>query len=184
MSRQPRVGIFGSGVVLVLRLALGGLFVLAAYQKLFAGPFASQNFSESIRAFRVVEDMELVRLATFMIPWVELFAGLALIAGLWTRGAALTVGLLLTVFIAGIVSVELRGLVADCSCFGKYKLLCGNDAIELFKPPRTKPVGWCKVGEDAVMVLMATALCTYGGGWVALDRAFDRPKPSKSRRKA
>ncbi len=181
MSREPRVGILGSGILLALRLALGGLFVLAAYQKLFSGPFASQTFSESIRAFRVVEDVELVRLATFMIPWVELFAGLALILGLWTRAAAMVIGLLLSVFISGIVSVELRGLVADCSCFGKYKLLCGNEAIPLFKG--TKPVGWCKVGEDAAMALMAAALWAHGGGIVALDRLCGGRKARTSRPK-
>jgi uncharacterized membrane protein YphA (DoxX/SURF4 family) len=178
MSR-PRVGVFGSGVLLILRVAVGGLFLLAAYQKLFSGPFASQNFYESVRAFKVVQDVELMRLATFMIPWVELFAGLALIAGLWTRAAGLVISLLLTMFIAGIVSVVVRNMDVDCSCFGKYKLLCGNKAIELFKD--TKPMGWCKVWEDAALLVGAVALWVYGGGWISMDQALT--KPVKARHK-
>ena len=182
MSKGPRVGVFGSGVLLVLRAVLGGLFVLAAYQKLFASPFSSQTFYEAVRAFKVTGDFEHMRLATFMIPWVEMFAGLALIAGLWTRASAMVISLLLMVFIAGIVSVTLRDLTVDCSCFGNFKLLCGNEKIELFKG--TKPVGWCKVGEDAVMLLMGAALWSYGGGWISLDQALTKPKPAKARPKA
>jgi uncharacterized membrane protein YphA (DoxX/SURF4 family) len=178
MSKAPRVGVFGSGVLLVLRAVLGGLFVLAAYQKLFASPFSSQSFYEAVSAFKVTDDIEQKRLATFIIPWIELFSGLALIAGLWTRAAAVVINLLLAVFIAGIVSVTLRGLSVDCSCFGNFKLLCGNDAIDLFKG--TKPVGWCKVGEDAAMLLMGAALWVYGGGWISLDEALAKPKPAKA----
>jgi uncharacterized membrane protein YphA (DoxX/SURF4 family) len=169
--------VLGSSVLLALRLGLGGLFVVAAYQKLFASRFSSQTFFESVRAFQVVENLELARYATFMIPWVELFAGVALILGLWTRAASVVIGLLLTVFIAGIVSVTLRELAVDCSCFGKFKLLCGIE-VKVLQGGVAKwfatPVGWCKVWEDAVMVLGAAALWTYGGGRAALDRVLGR----------
>jgi len=176
VSDAPR-----SGIVLVLRVVLGGLFLFAAYQKLFASPFSHQNFLEAIKAFRVLPatpdwDWLLIG-ATYAIPWVELLCGLALVAGFWTRSAALVIGLLLSVFIAGIVSVTLRKWHADCSCFGQYKLLCGNKALPeplgLFR--EAPPVGWCKVAEDAVMVLAAAAVWTWGGGVISLDRALSRP---------
>jgi uncharacterized membrane protein YphA (DoxX/SURF4 family) len=175
---EHNVGLLGSGVLLALRLGLGGLFVVAAYQKLFASPFSSQTFSESIRAFQMVESLELVRYATFMIPWVELLAGIALILGIWTRAAGMVISLLLAVFIAGIVSVTARELAVDCSCFGKFKLLCGNqfafaEGTALARWLAT-PVGWCKVWEDAAMLVASAALWAHGGGRLALDRVLAR----------
>jgi uncharacterized membrane protein YphA (DoxX/SURF4 family) len=182
VSDAPR-----SAATLVLRLGLGGLFLFAAYQKLFASPFSHQNFYEAIRAFRVVPatadwDWLLVA-ATFIIPWVELVAGVALVLGLWTRSAALVIGLLLMVFIAGIVSVTLRKWHADCSCFGQYKLLCGNKALpQALAVFRDAPaVGWCKVVEDGAMVLAAAAAWTWGGGLISLDRALWRPGVASER---
>jgi uncharacterized membrane protein YphA (DoxX/SURF4 family) len=174
-----------SALVLLLRLGLGGLFLFAAYQKLFASMFSHQNFLEAIQAFRVLPatpdwDWLLIG-ATYTIPWVELLCGLALVVGFWTRSAALVIGLLLMVFIAGIVSVTLRKWHADCSCFGQYKLLCGNKslpaAMAIFRD--APPVGWCKVVEDSVMVLAAAAVWTWGGGRVSLDRALARPIASQ-----
>jgi uncharacterized membrane protein YphA (DoxX/SURF4 family) len=178
VSDAPR-----SAVSLVLRVGLGGLFLFAAYQKLFASPFSHQNFLEAIKAFRILPatpdwDWLLIG-ATFAIPWIELLAGLALVLGFWTRSAALVIGILLMVFIAGIVSVTLRGWHTDCSCFGKYKLLCGNQGIPLFRD--APPVGWCKVVEDAVMVLAAAAVWSWGGGLVSLDRALSRPAVASQR---
>jgi uncharacterized membrane protein YphA (DoxX/SURF4 family) len=170
-----------SGVLLVLRIGLGGLFLFAAYQKLFASPFSHQNFMEAILAFRVIPNRSewdwLLMTGTYGIPWIELLAGLALVLGVWTRAAALVIGVLLMVFIAGIVSVVTRGFDVDCSCFGQYKLLCGNKALPeaLAVLREAPPVGWCKVGEDALMALAAAALWTWGGGRLALDATLCHP---------
>jgi uncharacterized membrane protein YphA (DoxX/SURF4 family) len=49
---------------------------------------------------------------------LEVLVGLLLLLGLGTRWAAVAAGLLMVVFVAGIVSVWARGLSIDCGCFG------------------------------------------------------------------
>lgn len=152
------------GLQLPLRLALGGLFCLAAVSKL-QDP---QTFAEAIKAFQVVDHVRLghlVATATFVIPWVELVAGVMLILGLWTRAASLTIGLALVAFIAGLVSVIARGLDASCSCFGNLNLFCG------------KAVGACQVIRNSLMLLPAFYLAWRGSGRLGLDALACRKGP-------
>jgi uncharacterized membrane protein YphA (DoxX/SURF4 family) len=53
-----------------------------------------------------------------VLPVVEIAVGLLLVAGLLTRAAAAAGGLLMLVFVGGIVSAWARGLSIDCGCFG------------------------------------------------------------------
>jgi uncharacterized membrane protein YphA (DoxX/SURF4 family) len=178
-------GWVASAGLFLLRAALGGLFVFAGLNKLFLNgvepnPFAPESFAEAIMAFKLVDDDQLVTWATFMIPWTEIIAGAALILGLWSRGAALVIGLLLAAFIAAITSVIFRGIpVTNCSCFGQYKLLCGNDVAQFLKDQ--PPVGWCKVVENSILVLAAAVLLAHGGGRLSLDRLLSA---GSGRRKA
>ena len=61
-------------------------------------------FLEAIQAFKIVHSTQIQVLSTYAMPAIELIAGLALIFGVWTREAALLIGLLLLVFIAAIIS--------------------------------------------------------------------------------
>ena len=54
----------------------------------------------------------------FGLPVVEIALGIALIAGVFVRTAALVSALLLVVYIAGVASAWARGLQIDCGCFG------------------------------------------------------------------
>lgn len=152
------------GIQLPLRLGLGGLFCLAAFKKL-QDP---QSFAEAIKGFRVVDHAELGNLivsAAFVLPWVEMIAGILLILGLWTRAAAVVVGLALAAFIAGLLSVIIRKLDASCSCFGDLNLFCGSK------------VGWCQVIRNLIMLLPTAYLIWRGGGLVALDAVLERSGP-------
>lgn len=143
------------------RVGLGGLFCLAAWTKLHD----PQSFAEAIKGFKVLSEHDhafLITAGTFVIPWTEMVAGVALILGLWTRAAALTLALALLGFIAGLVSVLSRGLATDCSCFGDMRLIC---------PPE---VGWCQVIRNLVLLLPAGYLLWRGGGAVALDALAER----------
>lgn len=152
-------------LLLTLRLALGGLFLYSAYQKLRMGngplPAGPQEFAFSIAAFKILPE-HLIPLATFAIPWTEALAGLALVLGWWTRPAALVLSLLMAVFTGGVVSVIVRGIDAKCGCFGQYQLFCKG------------LVDWCKVGENSVILLVALLVLWRGGGVLAIDRLLNR----------
>lgn len=100
-------------VGLIARLVTGGVWVVAGALKV-TEPAASIN---AVRAYELLPGT-LVEPIGLALPALELVVGLALIAGAFTRGAALVSGLLFVAFIIGIASVWARGMEIDCGCFG------------------------------------------------------------------
>lgn len=100
-------------VGLLARLALGGVLLVAGALKI-GDPTGS---IQSVVAYRLV-DYRLAEMIGLMLPVVEIALGALLLIGLLTRWSALLGGLLMLVFIAGIVSAWARGLSIDCGCFG------------------------------------------------------------------
>ena len=81
-----------SAVLLVLRLALGGLMLFAAYNKVKppATPVDDpiRKFMFSIEAFEILPP-QLIESAAFTMPLIEIVCGVLLILGIWTRSSAL-----------------------------------------------------------------------------------------------
>lgn len=152
MSRVRHTVLFGCRVV------IAGLFLFAAWQKLFDPNAGPQKFALAINSFKILPE-HLVHLATGVIPWLEvLCAGLVLV-GVWTRAAATVLTLLLVGFTAAVISVLLRGMNVSCGCFGKHTLLCAADKMT-----------WCKVVENGLILLPCVLVAVFGGGWLDLDR--------------
>lgn len=124
-------------VLLLLRVVLGGLFVYAGAVK----ALDPLDFAQNIRNYRLV-GQELSFLAAVFLPWVEILAGAFLIAGVWRRGAALTVSGLLVFFIVLTLVTMVRGIDVDCGCFGSL----------------SRKSGLGVVFEDLAMLLMALSL--------------------------
>jgi uncharacterized membrane protein YphA (DoxX/SURF4 family) len=111
-------------VLMVFRLALGGLFVYAGAVK----ALAPLDFAQSIRNYQLVGP-SLSFLAALVLPWLEILAGAFLVAGVWKRGAALVVSALLVFFIILTVVTMARGLDIDCGCFGAIDRKAGLGVI-------------------------------------------------------
>jgi uncharacterized membrane protein YphA (DoxX/SURF4 family) len=101
-------------VVLALRVALGAVFVYAAWTKL-RQPW--ELFAMSIDAYKVLPYKAVVVVAR-TLPWAELVIGLALMAGRWLRVSAGAASLLLLVFFALMVRAYAKGMEINCGCFG------------------------------------------------------------------
>jgi uncharacterized membrane protein YphA (DoxX/SURF4 family) len=95
------------------RLLLGAVFVVAGALKL-PDPAAAVR---AVRAYRLLPE-ELVAPVAFGMPVLEIAVGLALLAGVFVRTAAIASAVLLIVFIAAVASAWARGLQIDCGCFG------------------------------------------------------------------
>lgn len=145
-----------------MRLTLAAAFGFAAYLKL-QDP---QSMAFAIQAYEVIRPADLgeataghlLRVLAYGVPWVEACAAVALLLGVWTRGAAGLVAVLLLAFTAAYASVIFRGLDVACSCFGKAEVVCSGN------------IGWCHVGRNVAMLGMAVAVALIGPGWLALDR--------------
>jgi uncharacterized membrane protein YphA (DoxX/SURF4 family) len=92
-------------------------------------------------------------LVAVILPWIELLAGLLLIAGVWKREAAAVVAVLLVVFIAAAVGVLVRGIDVDnCGCTS----VAAASTAPAWPPDWMRGVGWFLVARN--LVLLAGAL--------------------------
>jgi uncharacterized membrane protein YphA (DoxX/SURF4 family) len=94
--------------------ALIGLVLVVAGALKLPDPAAAER---AVRAYRLLPE-GLVAPAAFGLPVIEVAVGLALLAGVFVRTAAIAAAVLLAVYIAAIASVWARGLSIDCGCFG------------------------------------------------------------------
>jgi len=100
---------------LLARLALGGVFIYSGVIKALA---PAEEFAYAIESYRLLP-ANLALWSAYIFPWVELYAGLLLAAGIFTRFSALFNGLLLVFFEFMLAQAWLRGLpITSCGCFG------------------------------------------------------------------
>jgi uncharacterized membrane protein YphA (DoxX/SURF4 family) len=95
-----------------VQLALGAIFVAAALPKIADPP----AFAHMIYNYRILPGA-LINLSALAMPWVELLSGLALILGVWKRGARWIITILLVTFMIAISINLARGNAIDCGCF-------------------------------------------------------------------
>ena len=142
-----------SGVIaLTLRMLLGALFVYTGWLKA-EDPI---RFLESIRSFHILDDPYAAWVA-MGLPWLEIFAGIALVTGLWADGGLAVICGMLAVFLWAILYSWQRGLDIDCGCFGKEASDAGY--VEL-------------VIRDLVLMTVAAGLLIYRA---VLRRKYAQP---------
>lgn len=127
--------------VMLLRIALGGVFIYAAVPKI-ADPVA---FAGSVAAYRVLPYFWNY-VAAAVLPFLELICGVLLVLGIRVRTGALIIGVLNLVFMVALASAMVRGLDIDCGCFRQ-----GGE--------KTAP--WIAFARDAVFLAMAAAVLRY-----------------------
>ena len=96
---------------LVCRLLLGGVFVYASLDKILY----PAEFAKIVYNYQILPAMA-SNLTAMVLPWLELFAGLALLVGIWRAESSLTLSVLLVVFIIALSVNLVRGVDIDCGC--------------------------------------------------------------------
>ncbi|GMV38356.1 MAG: hypothetical protein AMXMBFR64_00720 [Myxococcales bacterium] len=94
------------------RLLLGAVFLYAAWYKITDLP----GFAANINNYGMVP-IGLLPLFATVLAGVEVVTGLALVTGVWRKGAALVVSAMLLMFIVAIGVAYARGKSIDCGCF-------------------------------------------------------------------
>ncbi len=141
-------------VVLVLRVALGIVFVAAGALKIgHADVFASEIAGFQLLPFGLIAPLAL------LLPFVEVLLGAYLIIGLFTRVAGGFAAFQLAIFSAAIASAVVRGIHASCGCFG---------------PADQTTTSWGEVARDAALVLVALFIALRAPGAAALDSRMER----------
>ena len=119
-------------IIVLIRCALGIVFIYASYEKILY----PAKFARDISNYHIVP-FGLENIVALIIPWLELFIGVGLIAGIMVDGAALISGGLFVLFIILISQAILRGYNIECGC--------GLKEGEI--------VGWRKVIENLLFLL-------------------------------
>jgi uncharacterized membrane protein YphA (DoxX/SURF4 family) len=119
-------------LLLIGRIALGLVFLYAAYSKLYFNGSWHLNdyqffFGMVIDSYHILP-IDAVQIMGRLLPWVEFVLGVLLIAGVWVRWAAAAASLLLVVFIAAMWRAKILGLEINCGCFGNNEKL-GNATL-------------------------------------------------------
>jgi len=99
---------------LLARIILAGVFVYASIHKI-AYP---DEFYGAIMNYQILPQYGAYALA-YLLPMLEMFAGLALLSGKFLPTSLLMIYGMLLIFIAAIISAWLRGLDISCGCFGE-----------------------------------------------------------------
>jgi len=101
-------------LVWLARLALGGIFIYAAWTKL-RDPWLL--FAMSIDGYKVLPQWA-VEVVARTLPWFELALGLILVTGRLPKISSVAVSALLAVFFTLMVRAYVRGDTIACGCFG------------------------------------------------------------------
>lgn len=99
-----------------IRILLGVLFVISGGEKIIS---PVENFLMVIHGYDFLPQ-PLERLAAMVFPWVELFTGLFLLAGLWLRQALMVLIMMSVSLMLVVGQAILRRLpMENCGCFGE-----------------------------------------------------------------
>jgi len=147
MSAAKDEGRAGKGgwFTLLLRFAVGGMFIYLGYQKALAKD--PSDFLKVLREYQMFPDdmpvlMNTVAAAT---PWMEMLLGAMLILGIATRGAALTAFVLLVAF-SGAIYMRASGIAVDeqiAFCEVAFDCGCGTGVVNVCR----------KLTENGALVL-------------------------------
>ncbi len=118
-------------LIVSIRVLLGVIFIYASYDKILD----PGKFARDIDNYHIIP-IGLENLIAVILPWLELFIGIGLIAGLMVDGSSMISGGLMTIFILFILQATLRGFNIECGC--------GLKEGEM--------VGWNKILENLVFL--------------------------------
>lgn len=138
--------------VLAARWGLGGLLIVSGALK--AGHAA--ELAAAIAGFRLLPAAVVGPMAV-ALPYLEIFLGLYLVAGLFTRAAAWVAVVQFVAYAGAIASAVVRHIPANCGCFG---------------PQDAAPADWLHVAFDLGLALVALCIALYAPGALAVDRRF------------
>lgn len=108
-----------AATTLVLRGALGVIFVYAAWTKL---RMPWELFAMEVDSYQLLP-LKAVEFVARALPWFELAVGLLLATGYWLRSASAATALLLMGFFGLMVRAYAKGMEIPCGCFGPNDII-------------------------------------------------------------
>ena len=140
----------GETVTFAVRVFIGALFVVAGAMKV--GHF--NELAAAIAGYRLLPQPIVAPLAV-LLPFFEIGLGLYLIAGLFTRTAAIVAAIAFVIYAGAIASAVIRNIPASCGCFG---------------PQDPARADWPHVLVDLALAAVCALVAWRAPGAFAIDR--------------
>jgi putative oxidoreductase len=137
------------------RLYLGYVFISACLHKI-ADP---GGFAVDVATYQLLP-LALINLVAIVLPWVELLAGVLIIAGFRTRAAALLIAGMMVVFMGALGWALAKGLDISCGCFASSG--------------HADPISYRTMLRDAAWLLLALYVLVFDRRPLGLDRWIPR----------
>jgi uncharacterized membrane protein YphA (DoxX/SURF4 family) len=137
-------------LITITRIALGLLLIVAGVLKAHDGMAATAS---SIAAYRILP-AAVVGPMGVALPYAEMLIGGMLALGLFARVAAYIASGQFLLFAAGVASLVIRQIPADCGCFGSGV---------------KTPPSWGHVAGDLALALVAFGVARFGPGLLVAD---------------
>jgi len=99
-------------IALPLRLFLGGIFLAACWYKIWS----PGDFALSVATYGILPTV-LVNPFSIVLPWIELAAGVMIVAGFRSRAASLLIAGMMAMFLVALAIALGKGLDMSCGCF-------------------------------------------------------------------
>lgn len=118
-------GWWGKTIVLLLRLAVGGVFIFAGFTKV-VDPWGSiYKFEEYFAIFGLTGYDGMLVFLAFTLAILETMLGVAVFLGIYRRSAPLVMMLMMAVMLPLTLYIAVTGALRHCGCFGDA-LTLGN----------------------------------------------------------
>jgi len=142
-------------LMLVFRLVLGFIFVYASLDKI-AHP---EQFARIVYNYKILPPL-LINIYAVTLPWVEFFAGLFLIFGVFTESASFLISFMLVIFVIAISINLYRGVNLNCGCFSTN--------------PAGQKEGAKLLIKDFVFLYMGITVFFFNRGFATLSTLFSK----------
>ncbi len=101
-----------------------------------------------------------VNIMAIWLPWIEFIVGIFLILGIYEKGSALVMNVVLIIFIIALSSALARGIDIACGCFSTSA--------------KSGKVGLTRIIEDILMLLGGIIIMLKGGGIFTVPAIFKK----------
>ncbi len=123
----------------IMRLWVGGLLIYSGVEKLRVYLWWRDDI---LSKMELVPD-SLLTLSAASLPGIEVATGIVLISGVWKRAGGTMALILFGIFALSLISVLVRGIDANCGCFG---------------PTSSYPVAWAGVLRNGFFMVLCYLL--------------------------
>jgi uncharacterized membrane protein YphA (DoxX/SURF4 family) len=129
-------------IYIAARIFIGGMFVYTGVIHIMD----PSGFAKAITNYQLLPFWS-INLFAIILPWAELFAGLAIIANRFEKGGSMITTIMLAIFTIALAISLYRGLSISCGCFST--------------DPEAEKISWFYLLRDSILFIISSGIFVY-----------------------